>query len=167
MRYALGLAVLLLSGACTSVRAEHASIDLRVSHREAATGIMKDLANSHADGEPPAAGVNPRPLATVKAKEPLVLQFIYTNTYPHGTIKGARVRYFVVRVDKANQKNVPELTKDVVIQGTFDLNFKPQARVGARVEFTIPTPGIYLLRVQSENTNSDHEHFSAIDLQAE
>ena len=37
----------------------------------------------------------------------------------------------------------------------------------ARVSFTLKEPGVYLLRVQTANTKSDHEHFSAIDLQAE
>ncbi len=28
----------------------------------------------------------------------------------------------------------------------------------------IDTPGVYLIRVETRNTQSDHEHFSAIDL---
>ncbi len=163
-RIILGLAFCMV---CSTARAEHARIDLRVSQRDAATGTMKDQATASMDVEPPLGGINNRPLAKVRAREPLVVQFFFTNTYPHATIKRARVRYFVVRVDKIGQKNVPELTKDVITQGSFDLNFKPQGRVGARVEVTIPTPGIYLLRVQSENTDSDHEHISAIDLQVE
>jgi hypothetical protein len=167
MKLVLALVAVFLMSGWTMCRAEHASIDLRISQREAATGTMKEMATAHCDTEPPAGGNNPRPLAKLQAKQPLVLQFIFTNTYPHGTIKAARVHYFVVRVDKINQKTLPDLTKDVVTQGSFELNFKPKGRAGARVEFTIPTPGIYLLRVQSENTDSDHEHFSAIDLQVE
>jgi len=55
----------------------------------------------------------------------------------------------------------------MVTKGQFKLNFKPKTRVGARVAFTIPEPGIYMLRVDTLNTSSDHEHFSAIDLQVE
>jgi hypothetical protein len=77
------------------------------------------------------------------------------------------VRYFVVRADKAGQKNVPDLKKGTVTQGRFQMNFKPKCRVGARVTFAVKDPGVYLLRVQTANTNSDHEHFSAIDLQVE
>jgi hypothetical protein len=62
---------------------------------------------------------------------------------------------------------VPDLKEGVLTQGSFTLNFKPKARVGARVTFKLSKPGVYLLRVQSENTQSDHEHFSAIDVQAE
>jgi hypothetical protein len=28
----------------------------------------------------------------------------------------------------------------------------------------IKTPGVYMVRVESRQTNSDHEHFAAIDL---
>jgi hypothetical protein len=47
------------------------------------------------------------------------------------------------------------------------MDFKPKCRVGARVTFKIAKPGLYLIRVQTINTQSDHEHFSAVDLQAE
>ena len=59
------------------------------------------------------------------------------------------------------------MDKNVVAMGQFHSNFKPKCRVGARVAFTVREPGVYLLRVDSFNTNSDHEHFSAIDLQVE
>jgi hypothetical protein len=62
---------------------------------------------------------------------------------------------------------LPDLSKGVVTEGRFKSNFKPKCRVGARVAFTIKEPGIYLLRVDTSNTNSDHEHFSAIDVQVE
>jgi len=59
------------------------------------------------------------------------------------------------------------LRDDVVTQGRFTLNYKPKCRVGARQSFIIKEPGSYLLRVQTENTDSDHEHFSAIDILVE
>src|SRR5262245_11808305 len=143
-RIILGLAIVAFSAPLA--RAEHARIDLSVSQRDSETGVPKKLATASMDVEPPLGGINNRPLAKARAREPMVLEFFFTNTYPHATIKAARVRYFIVRVDKIGQKNVPELTKDVITQGSFTLNFKPQGRVGARVEVSIPTPGIYLLR---------------------
>jgi hypothetical protein len=62
---------------------------------------------------------------------------------------------------------VPDLREGVVTQGRFTLNYKPKCRVGARESFTIKEPGAYLLRVQTENTDSDHEHFAAIDILVE
>jgi hypothetical protein len=167
MRIRLLVVGLVLTVAASPAFSEHASIDLRVFRYDPATGAIKDQANSFADTDPPAGGLNPRPLLKVKAGEPLVLQFFYTNTYPHGEVKDVKIRYFVVREEKARQKNVPPLGKDAVTQGHFELNFRPKSKVGGRVSFTIPAPGIYLLRVQSENTQSDHEHFSAIDIQVE
>jgi hypothetical protein len=167
MRKCCWLAAIVLLLAPTATIAEHANIELTVSRLDRATGAVKGEVSSSADAEPPAGGHNPRPLLKVKAGEPLVLQFFFTNTYPHGDLKGATVSYFVVREDKLRQTNVADLSRGVITQGRFTLNFKPKGRAGTRVRFTIPNPGFYLVRVQSGNTQSDHEHFSAIDLQVE
>ncbi len=167
MKPRLVLAVLFLACWPITARAEHAKIELQIFHYDPLTGKIKTQGDAAVDVEPPPGGYTARPLVKVKAKEPLALQFFFTNTYPHGDIKDAMVRFYVAREEKAGQKTLPDLTKEVVTQGRFKLTFKPKGRVGARVMFTIKTPGIYLLRVQSENTQSDHEHFSAIDLQVE
>jgi hypothetical protein len=146
-------------------RAEHADIDLRVL--TAAGGEPEGDSYANSDQEPPVGGLHPRPLCKVKVNEPLVLQFFLTNTYPHGELKNVTVRYFVVREKEARQKTVPDLRDSTVTQGRFVLNLKPKGRVGARVRFTLPAQGLYLLRVETLNTQSDHEHFSAIDLKAE
>jgi hypothetical protein len=134
---------------------------------DAQTGKEKDEVSASVLQEPPAENVEQRPQFKAKAGEPLILQFILTNTYPHGEKKDVRVRYFVVRENKLKQKTVPDLREGVVTQGRFTLNYKPKCRVGARQSFTIKEPGSYLLRVQTENTDSDHEHFSAIDILVE
>jgi len=54
-----------------------------------------------------------RPVVKVKARQPLTVQFIYQNTYPHGDIRDAGVAYFVVPVEKTNQKTVPDLKNAV------------------------------------------------------
>jgi hypothetical protein len=161
------LAMLGLMGWVLTAHAEHAHIKLRVFRMDPESGQSRDEIAATADQEPPAGGVLERPLLKVKAGDPLVLQFIYDNAYPHGLTKNVRIRYFVTRVEKVKQKVMPALDENVVTQGQFKLNFKPKARIGARVAFTLREPGVYLLRVDSFNTNSDHEHFSAIDLQVE
>ena len=160
------LACLVLAASPFSARAEHARIDLRLVHIDPVTGAQGDSVSATADREPPAGGYNDRPVADVKVGEPLELVFFLTNTYPHGVLKDVTVRYYVVREDKAGQKNLPDLKKTVT-EGKFTMNFKPKCRVGAHVAFTIPEPGIYLLRVETLNTASDHEHFSGIDLVAD
>ncbi|HZU38821.1 MAG TPA: hypothetical protein VFA18_23030 [Gemmataceae bacterium] len=161
----LPLIVLALCWAAAPARAEHADIDLRVMRVDSATGESLAEASASADTEPPQGGLHPRPLFKTRINQPLVLQFFLTNRYPHGEKPAVRVRYFIVREAKIGQKNVPDLSQGTVTAGCFTLNMKPHARVGSRVAFTIKKPGLYLLRVQTENTDSDHEHFSAIDLE--
>jgi hypothetical protein len=138
-----------------------------VIHFDPTTGADGDAVSAAADTEPPAGGRNPRPLAKVSVGEPLALQFVLTNTYPHGVKKDVTVRYFVVRQEKARQKAVPNPAKGAVVAGRFKMNFKPGCRVGSRVTFRLTDPGVYLLRVETANTDSDHEHFSAIDIQVD
>jgi len=161
------LAIVVTLAVCSAAVAEHASIDLKVYQLDPVSRTIKGQSSAQADEEPPQGGINPRPVLKVKAREPLILEFFYTNTFPHGEIKDVSVRYFVARVDKVGQKQPPNLENGTVTQGKFDLNFKLGTRVGAKVRFTIVKPGVYLLKVQSEKTKSDHEHFSAIDLQVE
>lgn len=165
MRHALAsLAILLLAAICG--RAEHADIVLKVFRLDPSSGAALTETEASSDQEPPAGGVKKRPMFMAKAKEPLALQFILVNTYPHGVNKNVTVRYFVVPVEKAGQKNLPELD-NCIVRGQFQMHFKPKCRVGARVAFTIPNPGNYLLRVDTLNTASDHEHFSSVDVQVE
>jgi hypothetical protein len=47
------------------------------------------------------------------------------------------------------------------------MDFKPGAKAGARNSFKVDKPGVYLIRVESRQTQSDHEHFAAVDLVVE
>ena len=167
MRRYLMLVALVVASLPAAVQAEHANINLRVFRVDAEGVKAKGEAAAVADEEPPAGGVIPRPVFQVKRGEPLVLQFILTNAYPHGELKDVTIRYYVVRAERLGQKKVPDLAAGTIAQGQFQINLKPKARVGARVAFTIPDSGVYLLRVETANTRSDHEHFSAIDVQVE
>lgn len=147
----------------TAARAEHSNIDLKVVAAD-------ETAEAHADDEPPIGGREKREVLNVKVGEPLVMQFILTNVYPHKIVKDVVVLYYVVRIRKLRQKPTP-LPKqlkdeDVVTRGRVRMNFKPKCRVGARLKFRIPRAGVYRVKVETQNTKSDHEHFSAIDLVA-
>jgi hypothetical protein len=147
-----------LTGGAATARGEHAVIKLQITN---ADGKQE----SFADQEPPAGGIKKRPRMTVKQGEPLVFEFVLTNAYPHKQIDGVVVRYFVVRTGAFGAKEVPDLKASAVTDGTVTMNFKPKCRVGARLNVRIDEPGIYLVRVDTQNTQSDHEHFSAIDLE--
>jgi hypothetical protein len=138
--------------------AEHATIKLQVTGPDGRQ-------EAFADQEPPPGGIKRRPRMAVKHGDPLVFEFLLTNTYPHKQIDGVTVRYFVVRTGSFGAKELPDLKSAAVTQGTVGLNFKPKCRVGARFNFRIDEPGIYLVRIDTQNTDSDHEHFSAIDLE--
>lgn len=160
---ALGLGVLLLLAFFSiPVRAEHARIDLVLLRPDGAR-----LETAIADQEPPAGGVNPRPLATVKSGEPLVIQFLLDNLYPHGVVKNVKVRYYVVPIERPRQKTAPPPDDTAIAQGEIVMTFKPKCRVGARMQLRAPEPGLYLVRVDTVKTESDHEHFAAIDLRVE
>jgi hypothetical protein len=141
------------------LRAEHFDIKLL------AVGPDGVTQQAYADQSPPEGGLNPRPVLKARAGGEIVVQFIMTNVYPHGTAANAGVHYYVVKERELGQKPVPALTRDVVLEGTFTFDLKPQARIGARQHFSVRQPGNYLLRVESQRTQRDHEHFSAIDLQ--
>jgi hypothetical protein len=152
------LSALLVAVAAPAAWAEHATIKLQVTGPDGRQECS-------ADQEPPPGGLKRRPRLAVKRGEPLVFEFLLTNTYPHKQIDGVSVRYFVVRTGAFGRKELPDLKSAAVTQGTVGMNFKPKCRVGARFNVRIDEPGIYLVRVDTQNTESDHEHFSALDLE--
>jgi hypothetical protein len=162
-----------LLGATPPLLAEHARIDLRVSSEGKEVSAV-------ADQEPPAGGRNTPPVLKAHANKPIILQFILTNAYPHAVIDHVTVLYSVVRVDKLGRKPArfsepigleknsrPVLEAGVVTRGQFVMDFKPDCRVGTRLSFEIAEPGLYSARIETLGTQSDHEHFSAIDLVVE
>ncbi|MEO6808996.1 MAG: hypothetical protein ABI353_07775 [Isosphaeraceae bacterium] len=142
-----------------SARAEHAKINLDVSSPDG-----KETA--FVDQTPPETGKNPRPVLKAKVGDKIKVQWFLTNTYPHKTLINVVVHFYIAREQKIGSKNLPDLDDEngLIVETAFDMDFKPGARAGARTSITIDTPGVYLVRVESRQTGSDHEHFSAIDL---
>ena len=149
---------LLLSG--TISRAEHAKINLEVStpnHHVAA----------YVDQTPPDSGKNPRPVLKARPGDPIRINWMLTNVYPHKTLENVVVHFYIARQEKVGQKRLPDLRGDVVLESAFDMDFKPGTKAGQRHTLRIDSPGIYLIRLETGETKSDHEHFSAIDLVVE
>jgi hypothetical protein len=140
-------------------QAEHAKINLDV----VAPGGQQ---TAFVDQTPPAWGKNPRPIQKAKVGEPIKINWTLTNVYPHKTLANVVVHFFIVKVKKAGQKEGPDLTGagDVVQESAFEMDFKPGAKAGQRNTVRIDEPGVYLVRVETRQTGSDHEHFAAIDL---
>jgi hypothetical protein len=146
--------------ACTigsPLRAEHAKINLEVS---APGGQV----SASVDQTPPAWGKNPRPVLKAKVNEPIRINFLLTNVYPHKTLENVVVHFFIASQKKVGQRDLPDLKGDVVTETAFEMDFRPGGKAGQRSTVRIAKPGIYLVRVETRNTQSDHEHFAAIDL---
>jgi len=154
----LFLAVPLMAFALTTrVRAEHAKISLEVA-------TAREQVTAYADQTPPEWGKNPRPVLKAKVNEPIRINYLLTNVYPHKTLENVVVHFFIAPQKKVGQKELPDLKGDVVMETAFDMDFKPGGKAGQRSTLKITTPGVYLVRIETRNTQSDHEHFAAIDL---
>jgi hypothetical protein len=143
-------------------RVEHAKINLDVS----ASG---EQVTAFVDQTPPEHGKNPRPVLKVKAGQTVKIQWSLTNVYPHKTLENVVVHFYVAKEQAAGQKPTPDLgvEANVVLESAFEMDFKPGAKAGARNTLKIDKPGAYLIRVESRQTGSDHEHFAAVDLVVE
>jgi hypothetical protein len=152
--FAVGLLV------ATTARAEHAKVTLDVE-----SGGKKETA--FVDQTPPATGKNPRPVIKVKAGETIKIQWTLTNVYPNKTLPDVLVHSYVVKQTKVGQKELPVIDDDVEMETAYRMDFKPGGKSGARCKLKIDKPGVYLVRVETSDTQSDHEHFAAIDLVVE
>jgi hypothetical protein len=160
MKRALVLALLGLGLSAAPAWAEHTKIQLNVtSPRGEQTAFV--------DQTPPPSGKNPRPVLQARAGDAITYQWVLTNVYPHKTLENVVVHFFVAREGKVGQKDLPDLGGDVALEVAFDMDFKPGGKAGQRGRVRIDAPGVYLVRVETRQTQSDHEHFAAIDLVVE
>jgi hypothetical protein len=141
---------------------EHAKVSLDVSS-------SGEQVTAFVDQTPPEHGKNPRPILKVKAGKPIKIQWMFTNLYPHKTLENVVVHFYIAKEKKVGQAGTPDLSveDDVVFESAIEMDFKPGAKAGARNSLKIDKPGAYLVRIESRQTNSDHEHFAAVDLVVE
>ena len=143
-------------------RAEHAKINLDVT-------TSAGQVTAFVDQTPPDHGKNPRPTLRARPGEPVKIQWMMTNVYPHKTLENVVVHFYVAREGTAGQKAAPDLAieANVVLESAIEMDFKPGAKAGARLTLRVDKPGNYLVRIESRQTQSDHEHFAAVDLVVE
>jgi hypothetical protein len=144
------------------VLAEHARIQLDIQ-------TTSGTETAQVDQTPPESGKNPRPVAHARLNEAVKVRYVLTNTYPHKVLPDVVVHFFVARIEEEGQKPLPDLDADdvLILQTAFDMDFRPGGHAGARMTLPPLKPGVYLIRVETRNTQSDHEHFSAVDLVVE
>lgn len=148
--------------------AEHFDVLLHVE----TTGQQANAfqANAFMDTTPPVGGVNKRPVVKIKASQEILVKWRMKSAFPHGSMKGVGIHFFVVREAEIGQKPVPDPAGPAgIVDNSFVMDFAPNAAASGALRLKIDTPGNYLIRVQSEDTHQDHdhEHFSAIDLQVQ
>ncbi|GIW86545.1 MAG: hypothetical protein KatS3mg108_0869 [Isosphaeraceae bacterium] len=140
---------------------EHAKIVLEVRS-------PMEQATAYVDQTPPPSGKNPRPVVHARVNEPIRVEYLFTNVYPNRVIRDVVVHFYVARIEAEGQKSLPELNDAVVVLETaLDMDFRPGGHAGGRTTFRVDAPGVYLVRVESRQTQSDHEHFAAVDLVVE
>lgn len=154
-------AVLWLIWACPPPASEHARIELTVAS-------ATDRSTAFMDQSPPPSGKNPRPIVRAEVGESVKVEYLLTNAYPNAVLKDVVVHFFVAPIGAAGQEEIPVLEEEtLIVETAHDLDLRPGGHAGGRATFRLPKPGAYLVRVESRNTASDHEHFAAIDLVAE
>ena len=154
------VAWLLLAGLpLSAARAEHAKINLDVT-------TSQGQVTAHVDQTPPATGKTPRPVIRARVNERVRVQWMFTNVYPHKTLENVVLHFFVVREEKAGQKTLPDLSSDdaAEVETALEMTFKPGTKAGQKSTIRLDTPGVYMIRIESRETQSDHEHFAAVDL---
>jgi hypothetical protein len=115
----------------------------------------------------PAPDPKPSPRAVLETAvgTPISVKWTVRNT-DKATVKDVLVHCFVVKIDKADQPEVPKLTKNVVVDTALTMDFKAQDKTEAEISFTVPNPGRYLLRVELKNAGAKDkgEPFAALEL---
>ena len=154
----LRLALLLVASLTPLARAEHAVITLEVVTPAGQETAFSDQA------APDGTGHNPRPVLHARPGDRLQIRWFLTNAYPHKTLEGLVVHAFVAPQEKVGQQTTPTPGEDAPLETAFDLDLKPGRKVGGRHTLTLQKPGAYLVRIETLQTQSDHEHFAAIDL---
>jgi hypothetical protein len=164
-RLLIGLVALLCAAsilAAWPARAEH--FDIRLTLR-----TSKGVAEASWDTSPPEGGLNPRQSVTAAAGEDLALQWELRSEFPHGAMKRTVVRLFAVEEGQIGQRTLPGPDAALLFDNRFTADFLPKHSARGIVRFRALKPGSYLIRLESEGTQKehDHEHFAALDLKVE
>lgn len=155
----LFLGVLVAGLSSLPAGAEHFEITLSVQ-------TSQGRAESGWDTFPPEGGLNPRQSVTAAAGEEVQVEWRLRSEFPHGVMKKVVIRLYVAPEREAGQKAPPLPGTPRVVDNSFTADFLPHHSARGAFRFRAPAPGAYLVRLQSETTQTEHghEHFGAVDL---
>jgi hypothetical protein len=141
----------------------------QASHLAAAVTVESAAgrARGQGDSEPPLGGAKSRPRVKCRVGEALQIRWEMRNTSARTTLKEMVVHFFIVREEKAGQKETPDPRKGAVAENAFATDLAPGATTRGTLKIAFNEPGAYLIRVESLYTQQDHEHFSAVDIEVE
>jgi hypothetical protein len=108
-----------------------------------------------------------RGVLEVKAGSKITVKWVVRSTAKKDTFKDVTLHFFVVKEEKAGQKDVPKLTRDVAAESALTMDFEPGDKSHGDTSLQIDTPGTYLLRLETLDAvaaGADHEYFAALDL---
>lgn len=139
------------------LHANNFTIDLKAqSGKEAKT----------AEANYPPTGSKPRTILSVGADATIKVKWLVRHTELDATAKDVLVHFFVVKIDKPDQQEVPKLTKNVIVESALNMDFRPKDKTEGDLVFTIPHPGVYLLRLELKGAaaGDEPEPVAAIDV---
>ena len=129
----------------------------------------KGLAECGWDTYPPEGGINKRQVVSAVAGENISLEWRMRSEFPHGVMRNVTTRLFVAKEDEIGQKKEPDHDGPTILNNTLTADFHSHHTARGHLNFRVPEPGNYLIRIESEFTLKEHghEHFGAIDLKVE
>jgi hypothetical protein len=143
-------------------RADDFAIDL-----EARVG--KTSRTAHAERLAVGAPSTGRELLELKAGDRVTVKWTLTCTARREVFKDVVVHLFIVKEEKAGQRTVPKLDRDVLAETAATMDFMPKDRAEGELTFTVEKAGAYLLRLETVGAArgfDSHEQFAALDLVA-
>lgn len=108
----------------------------------------------------------PRAVLMIGVNTPITVHWSLRATDKAALVKDALVHFFVVKIEKPDQQEVPKLTKNVIVESALTMDFKAQDKTEGEITFTVSNPGCYLLRLELKSAaNKDgRAPFAALDL---
>jgi hypothetical protein len=111
------------------------------------------------------SSTQPRSVLMAAADAPVTVRWTLRNL-DQATVKDVLVHFFVVKVDKPDQREVPKLDKHVVVESALSMDFRPKDRSEGDLTFTVPQAGCYLIRLELKGAagKDERQPFAALDL---
>jgi hypothetical protein len=152
------LAFFAWANSSSAVRADEFTIELKAQ-------AAKDSKTAEARHSPSDKKGEPRAVLSV-ANTAVTLKWTARKTDQGAIAKDVLVHFFVVKIDKPDQQEVPKLTKGVAAESALKMDFKTQDKAEGEITLTLPGTGCYLVRLELKGIagKSGNDPFAALDV---